>query len=135
MGGQGAGFIVRENALSAVCDPVEQLSVARTVKLNVPDVVGVPEMSPVEPSANPGGRVPDRRLKETGGSPPDDCNWMLCVCPTVPGGSGDGVVMLRDGQAAGFTVRRNVAGSGGPIDAPGGRVHCPGSGLLCAVMV
>jgi hypothetical protein len=57
--GHGAGFIVKENDLSAVCAPCEQLSVARTVKLKVPEAVGVPEMPPEELKFSPAGREPD----------------------------------------------------------------------------
>jgi hypothetical protein len=67
--------MVSENALSTVCAPPpsgeEQLSVARTVKLNVPAAVGIPEMKPPELMFIPDGRKPVIRLKETGDCPPD----------------------------------------------------------------
>jgi hypothetical protein len=67
----GTVFIVSENDLSAVCAPCEQLSVARTVKLNDPSDVGFPDMSPVGLSNKPGGSDPERRLRVTGDSPPE----------------------------------------------------------------
>jgi hypothetical protein len=63
--------MVIENALSAVCAPAPQLSVARTVKLNVPAAVGTPEIKPAELIFIPEGREPAIRLKATGGWPPD----------------------------------------------------------------
>src|SRR5690349_9630576 len=50
------GLMVMLSALLAVCD---LLSVTCTVKLLVPDELGVPEMTPVvEFSASPAGRLP-----------------------------------------------------------------------------
>jgi hypothetical protein len=47
----------------AVCAPEEQLSVARTVKLKVPAVVGEPEIAPVDVLIeSPGGREPEITL-------------------------------------------------------------------------
>ena len=52
----GFELIVMLSALLAVC---ELLSVTCTVKLLVPDELGVPEMTPLpELSANPAGRLP-----------------------------------------------------------------------------
>jgi hypothetical protein len=74
--GHATGLMVIENALSTVCAPPpsgeEQLSVARTVKLNVPAAVGIPDMRPPEFIFIPDGREPAIRLKVTGGWPPDD---------------------------------------------------------------
>jgi len=63
--GQEAGFMVRENALSTTCAPAPQLSVACTVKLNVPIAVGIPEMRPAEFIFSPDGNKPAIRLKVT----------------------------------------------------------------------
>ncbi len=52
----GAGLIVIESALVAV---LATESVTFTVKLEVPAVVGVPEITPAELSVRPAGRVPD----------------------------------------------------------------------------
>jgi hypothetical protein len=68
------GLIVIENSLSAVCAPPVQLSVARTVKTDVPALVGVPEMTPEEPIFRPAGNVPAIILKLTGAWPPDVVN-------------------------------------------------------------
>jgi hypothetical protein len=76
--GHAAGLMVSENALSTVCAPFptgeKQLSVARTVKLNVPAAVGIPDMKPAEFIFNPDGKEPAITLKLTGDCPPDVCN-------------------------------------------------------------
>ena len=64
--GHAAGLMVIENALSTVCAPAPQLSAARTVKLNVPAAVGMPEMSPPELIFIPDGNDPAITLKVTG---------------------------------------------------------------------
>jgi len=68
--GHVAGLMVSENALSTVCAPAPQLSVARTVKLDVPVPVGVPETSPEGFMFIPEGNEPAIRLKFTGAWPP-----------------------------------------------------------------
>ena len=56
--GQAAGLIVREKLFCTFWGVGKQLSVAVTVKENVPAVVGVPVMSPAELRLSPGGREP-----------------------------------------------------------------------------
>ena len=73
-GGHGCGLIVSVNALSVVCAPAPQLSVARTVKLYVPAAAGVPEISPDALRFSPEGREPEITLKETGAWPPEVFN-------------------------------------------------------------
>jgi hypothetical protein len=73
--GQEAGFMVIENALSVVCAPVPQPSVARTVKFEVPEEDGVPVIKPVELMLSPAGSDPPTILKEMGACPPNVCNW------------------------------------------------------------
>jgi len=73
--GQEAGLMVIENALSTVCAPAPQLSTARTVKLNVPAAVGIPDMSPVELIFISDGREPAITVKVTGTCPPVVLNW------------------------------------------------------------
>jgi hypothetical protein len=70
-GGHGCGLIVIVKFLSAVCAPAAQLSVARTVKLNVPAAVGIPDMKPAEFIFNPDGKEPPITLKVTGACPPE----------------------------------------------------------------
>jgi hypothetical protein len=71
--GQDAGFTVRINALSTDCgkSPRGQLSVALTVKENVPGTFGRPDMKPEEDRLIPGGSEPETRLKVIGDWPPD----------------------------------------------------------------
>jgi len=64
--GHVAGFMVRENALSTVCAPPAQLSVACTVKLAVPVPVGVPKIRPEEFIFKPAGNAPEIMLNATG---------------------------------------------------------------------
>ena len=69
--GQEAGFIVSENAMSTVCAPAAQLSVALTVNVAVPDPVGVPEIRPEEVMFKPEGNDPEIMLNATGDCPPE----------------------------------------------------------------
>ena len=65
---EGAGLTARLSALVAAC---ELASVTRTVKLLVPDPVGVPEIAPVlGASVNPAGKVPVMVDQEYGVVPP-----------------------------------------------------------------
>ncbi len=77
---RGAGLTMMLNALVAVCCGV-LASAACTVKLNVPGVVGVPEMTPVLLfSVRPAGRGPVpgvTTLHVTGAVPPLDCSCWL----------------------------------------------------------
>jgi hypothetical protein len=57
--------------LSAAVAVCELLSVTFTVKLLVPAVVGVPEITPLdELSDRPGGRLPEAMLQVYGETPP-----------------------------------------------------------------
>jgi len=54
----------------AVAD-CDALSVARTVKVLDPAVVGFPEIVPLVESVNPAGNVPPARVHVYGGVPPE----------------------------------------------------------------
>ena len=75
LNGHVAGFMVRENALSTVWAPAPQLSVARTVKFDVPVPVGVPETRPEGFMFIPEGSEPPIRPKVTAPCPPVVLNW------------------------------------------------------------
>ena len=71
-----AGLMVIERLLSEMLffdirSAVAQLSVARTVKLHVPAVNGVPVIKPDELMLNPDGNSPDMMLRVIGACPPD----------------------------------------------------------------
>ena len=68
--GHAAGLTVSVNALSTVCTPAPQLSVARTVKFDVPAAVGIPDIRPAEFIFIPDGKEPAITLKATGACPP-----------------------------------------------------------------
>jgi hypothetical protein len=64
------GVTVIVHAWVAGAEPSDE-SVARRLKLNAPEAVGVPVMDPeLSLSARPGGKVPERE-KVYGGTPPD----------------------------------------------------------------
>ena len=69
--GHGWGLLVRVNALCTFCALPAQLSVACTVKLNIPVVVGVPVINPDELRFKPDGKDPETRLNIIGDCPPD----------------------------------------------------------------
>src|ERR1700737_1585315 len=74
---RGAGLTMMLNALVAVCCGV-LASAACTVKLDVPGVVGVPEITPVPLfSDRPTGHVPKVTLHVIGAVPPLDCSCWL----------------------------------------------------------
>src|SRR5579872_604656 len=58
-------------------------SVTVTVKLNVPVVVGLPVMTPLELSETPGGSDPPDRVQVKGGVPPFAAS-VTCTCPLTP---------------------------------------------------
>jgi hypothetical protein len=67
------GFTLREKAACSVCGGVEE-SETCTVKLNWPEAVGVPLITPVVvDNDNPDGNVPDTTLKLYGAVPPVTC--------------------------------------------------------------
>jgi hypothetical protein len=64
------------------------LSVTRTVKLDVPEAVGVPLMTPVdEPKLNPAGRLPETTDQLYGVLPPVAASVWLYASPIVPLGT------------------------------------------------
>ena len=73
--GHAAALMDIERLLSAVCAPPpvgkKQLSVARTVKVDIPVEDGVPVINPVELIFSPAGSDPPTILKEIGNCPPE----------------------------------------------------------------
>ena len=86
-------FIVRENCFSSVA-PL--LSVTLTLKVKVPDWVGVPERVPEEERERPEGSVPDAIDHVYGGVPPVASNMYEYDWFCVPSGRGDVEVMVRE---------------------------------------
>ena len=77
------------------CDPVQPAaSVACTVKVKVPAVVGVPVSAPPVASVNPGGSVPVTRVNEYGPVPPEAVNVWLYAVPTAPEGIVVGLTVM-----------------------------------------
>ena len=80
------------------------LSATFAVKLDVPLVVGVPLMIPVEPASDsPAGRLPALTVHVRGVVPPVSASVWLYAVPTVPAGRLDVVI---DGAA--FTTMDNA---------------------------
>jgi len=79
----------------AVVADTDALSVTRTVKVDDPTVVGVPDMTPLD-RLSPGGSVPEANDQIYGGDPPDALSPCEYAMPTEPGGNAE-VVMLRTG--------------------------------------
>jgi hypothetical protein len=65
-------------------------SVAVTVKVYVPGVVGLPERTPMVDRLKPGGRDPDVRVNKYGAVPPEAEKVRRKVLPTVPSASDEG---------------------------------------------
>ena len=63
------GATVKVREIEAVCAGLP-LSVTRTVKLDVPLAVGVPEITPPLESVSPAGSVPDASVQAYGDVPP-----------------------------------------------------------------
>ena len=63
------------------------LSVTRTVKLDVPAAVGVPEMTPALERERPEGSVPETVDHEYGDVPPVAASVWLYAAPTLPSAS------------------------------------------------
>ena len=78
-----------------VCCGVPE-SLAVTVKLVVPAVVGVPEIVPVLLKFNPAGKLPLVTLQVMVPVPPATCNVALYAVLTTPSGR-DVVVMVSPG--------------------------------------
>lgn len=90
-----AAATVMLRLLVAVCAAGEVESVTFTVKLNVPDAVGVPEIVPVEAvKLRPVARVPELMLQLYGVVPPEAASVALYAVPCVPFAS-ELVVTLR----------------------------------------
>ena len=72
------GLTVMLSCLLTVCGVGVAESVAVTVKFQVPAVVGVPVIAPVDESSdNPAGSVPTVTLQVMGGVPPEACRVAL----------------------------------------------------------
>ena len=69
--GHGAAFTVMLKFPRKPCAPAAQLSVTVAVNEQVPELVGIPEINPVEPRVNPGGNEPLTKLNVTGVCPPE----------------------------------------------------------------
>src|SRR5690242_18353886 len=76
-----------------------ELSFTCTVKLNVPAVVGVPEIVPLDPKFNPAGIAPAVAVHVYPPLPPVAASVAEYAEPTVAPGR-DGVVTLNAGVAA-----------------------------------
>src|SRR5436305_5161678 len=87
--GEGSPAIVIERACVSSSDGslIASLSATRTVKFEVPDLVGVPEITPVDERLSPAGSVPDARLHTRAPSPPVAASVCEYAVPTVPFGS------------------------------------------------
>ena len=65
VGDTGAGLMIMESALVSL----PALFVASTVKLNVPDAEGVPDITPADERVRPLGRLPDAMDQVAAGYP------------------------------------------------------------------
>jgi hypothetical protein len=93
--GVTAAATVILNDCAAVCGVGAVESITLTVKLNVPAVVGVPEITPVDAAKlNPAGSIPALTLQLYGVVPPLACNVVVYAVPTVPPGSDAAVVSV-----------------------------------------
>jgi hypothetical protein len=76
------------NDCAAVCGVSAVESVTLAVKVSVPAVVGVPEITPVDAARlNPAGSVPALTLQLYGVVPPLACNVVAYAVPTALPGS------------------------------------------------
>lgn len=86
----GGGNTTVTHNVSVLEEPSE--SCARTVKVNAPAVVAVPEMAPVAGfSDKPGGSVPSVTLQVYGGEPPvatSDSEYATPACGVRPATDG-----------------------------------------------
>jgi hypothetical protein len=92
-----AGATVIDKAEVSVLDP---LSVTFTVKFDVPNAVGVPDMVPPAERVSPAGKVPTDTVQVNGGVPPTAFKLCEYGVPSVACGSG---LPLMD-NAAGLTA-------------------------------
>jgi hypothetical protein len=79
-----AGFTVIDNALVVVC---ELLSLTRTVKLDVSEVVGVPLIAPADDILIPSGKRPETTDHKYGPLPPVATRFEEYATPTVAEGN------------------------------------------------
>jgi len=100
VGGEG-GWITIARACLACCPP---LSAIWTVNDDVPEAVGVPEITPVAGSRfRFCGSVPVTMLQLSGGVPPMAFTGWLYAWPTNP--SGSEVVVVDSGGGIGLIVK------------------------------
>lgn len=93
-------------------------SFTSTVKDDVPEVVGVPEIAPVDAAKlNPAGRAPDVMLHEYGVDPPDAANVAEYAVLTVPLGSEVVVTVGGCGAASIVMLRALVAVCSGELES------------------
>jgi hypothetical protein len=95
-----AALIVKENDF---VDEALLAPVTRTVKVEVPAVVGVPLIAPPVDRERPAGRGPEETDQLYGCVPPVAASVLLYAVPTVPAGKGLAVEIV--GAAAALTVR------------------------------
>ena len=70
------------------------VSVARTVKLKLPTVVGVPVNAPLDASDNPAGSAPLEMLNAYDPPPPVAVTVWLYAVPVTPAGSEAGLTVM-----------------------------------------
>lgn len=71
-------------------------SLTCTVHEKLPDIVGVPEIIPIDVKLNPDGSVPDTTLQLYGLTPPVACKSAEYEAPACPAGS-EVVVIVKVG--------------------------------------
>ena len=115
VGGCAAAATVILNALVAV---LVAASVTCTENDAVPEVVGVPEITPVDATrARPAGRVPELTVQLYGVVPPLACSVAEYAVPVVPPGS-DVVVINGDCATAATSILRfAVAVAAGELES------------------
>jgi hypothetical protein len=97
--GAGTGAAATD-MLSALVAFREAASVTFTVKLNVPDCVGVPQSEPLVESFTPAGSMPEARLKLYGVVPPDAVMAVEYAVPDVAEAKLDVVIVSGEIAAA-----------------------------------
>jgi hypothetical protein len=89
--------IIRTAAATVICRGAVVVcaaaSVTLAVKLNVPAVVGVPEIWPAEESVSPLGSAPALTVQVYGVVPPLAARVVEYAVPSLAGGNDDGVVI------------------------------------------
>jgi hypothetical protein len=106
--GATAVLSVRDSDRTAICGVGMVESVTLTAKLKVPDVVGVPEIVPLDvPSVKPAGSAPELMLHEYGIVPPAAARVAVKGVPCCP--VGKELVVIATGVTAGWFTT-NIAG-------------------------